>query len=361
MENNITRYVVNNAKPIKQEVLRSIKSFALNSKNQEADKGRKYIADAARLLLNSNEGSPENLKGRVLLNAAFEVTIPSKVEADLTPILSMYAEVHSLTVNGVATINRWELDKNGGAGKIAKGASAKYQVKRKARVPVTQEYYGTVVAMDYRDLMDDPDGEYASILGEAAKDTVNQVVIAAQDSLVDGLKAAFTATEVGAIFLEASGIIQASIDTAIAEVRTGGGKITAVGDYRVVKQITAFTGINNENSERTLMFNDENGYVGCYNGMEIGALDNFYDYSQVETLGSAIVWAKQLSKANVYIMNAGKDKHPNHMFLYGKATTFTGRDVANGIELVRVDQSAGPYFAKERTSHVVIVSDTDLQ
>lgn len=362
---DFSKIEINSTKVIKPEVLRSAK-LCLNGKSGDvADKGRTYISNAAKLVKNSMEGSPEWLKGRTLLNAIWEVTIPSKVEENLGSLLPVFGNVERLTINSAAKINVWERERNGGVRAGAKGSSGTYNRKFKRSVPVTQEEYTSFYAIDYRDLMDDPDGEYAKMTGEISTDIVNGIVKAAETSLVDGMTAAVAASKIGAIYLEAAGINQANLDAAIAEVRTGGKGVSIFGDFRAVKQITGFVGINNGTvnvaSEKALMESDTLGYVTNYLGSDVLATDNFYNYLETETAGGLPVWAKQLSKANVYVVGKGESKNPNYIFLYGGATTMTGKDIANGSEVVRIDQLAGTYFFADRAQGVAIISDTNLQ
>ena len=352
---------VNSANVIKPEVLRDAKLCLNGKEGANADKGRDYLSKAAKLIKNSMAGSPEALKGRALLNAVWEVTIPSKVEQNLGSLLSVFGNVERLTINSAAKINVWERERNGGERVGAKGSSGTYNRKFKRSVPVTQEEYTSFYAIDYRDLMDDPDGEYAKMTGEITTDIVNGVVKAAETSLVDGMTAAVAANKVGAIYLEAAGINQSNLDVAIAEVRTGGKGVSIFGDFRAVKQITAFVGIGTEKSEKSLVESDTLGYITNYIGADVLATDNFYDYQLTETAGGLPVWAKQLSKANVYVVGKGESKNPNYIFLYGGATTMTGKDIANGSEVVRVDQLAGTYFFADRAQGVAIISDTNLQ
>ena len=203
--------------------------------------------------------------------------------------------------------------------------------------------------------------EYGKLVGAVTLDLTNEIVKEAEQSLYVGLEAAFTAGKIGAIYLEAAAINQTSLNTAIAEVRTGGKGVNIFGDFRVASQISAFVGIDNRASDKALTEIDGLGYVTNYLGSDVMAIDNFYDYDSTESVGGATVWAKQLSKANLYVIAKGADKNPNHMFLYGGVTTMTGSDVETGEYVFRVDQMAGSYFVPERTSHVAIISDTNYQ
>lgn len=361
--NNIKmrKFEINSAKPVKKEVLNSIKLFLNGKTGEKADKGGEYLSKAAELIVNSSKGSENYYKGILLLNEAFEVTIPSKVSDDLKSVLGIFAEVHPLTVNGAAKLNRWERNRNGGIKKGAKGTPARKQRMHMESVPVKQESFTGMGAMDYRDLLNDPSGEYNKLLAAVTLDLQNELVKEAEQSLYLGLEAATTAGAIGAIYLEAAGIAQTSLDHAIAEVRTGGKGVSIFGDFRVASQISAFVGIGAYVSEKALSEVDGIGYVTNYNGSDVMAIDNFYNYDESEVVLATTVWAKQLSKANLYIVAKGVDKNPNHMFLYGGVTSMTGSDIETGEYVFRVDQIAATYFVPERTSHLAIISDTNYQ
>ena len=354
-------FEISSAKPIRKDILNSVKLFLNGKTSEQATKGEEYITKAAEAITNSSKGSENYFKGIMLLNQAFEVTIPSKVSDNLSTVLGVFAEVHPLGVNGAARLNRWERDRNGGIKKGAKGAPSRKQRMHMEAVPVAQESFTGMGAMDYRDLMDDPSGEYNKLVAAVTLDLQNEMVKEAEQSLYVGLEAAFTAGNIGAIYLEASGISQTSLDIAIAEVRTGAKGVNIFGDFRVVSQITPFVGIDSRASDKRLLEAEGLGYITNYNGADVMAVDNFYDYDSTYTVGGATVWSKMLSRANVYVIAKGENKNPNHMFLYGSPTSMTGSDVETGEYVFRVDQLAGSYFVPERTSHVAIVSDTVYQ
>jgi len=359
--NNFRQTRINTSKPIGTKTLESVKYFLNGRTGEIAQKGEENIKHAAELLVNNAKGTPEHTKGLMLVNEAFEVTIPSKVTKDLTSVLSVFAEVHNLKLNDSAKVSMWESERQGGITKVAKGTPAPKRKKTKRSVPVAKESYTGMGSMDYRDLLDDPSGEYGSLIGEVTIDVRNSLVQMAEESLYTGLETAASNAKIGALYYEAAGILQTSIDTCIGEVRTGGRSVSMFGDYRVVSQITPWVGNGVSAADEVLKQIDDLGYVTNYNGAKVMAVDNFYDYSKSEAIGAMKVWAKQLSKANVYVKGSGEMVDPNHVFLYGGVTTMTGEDVESGEYAFRVDQMAASYFVPERASHVAIVSDTDFQ
>ena len=355
------KFEISSANPVRKDVLNNVKLFLNGKVGEQADKGGVVFTKAAELIVNSAKGSTDYYKGILLLNEAFEVTIPSKVSDDLKGVLGVFAEVHTLGVNGAAKLNRWERDRMGNIIKGAKGTPARKQRMHMESVPVAPISFTGMGAMDYRDLANDPSGEYNKLQAAVTLDLQNEMVKEAEQSLYVGLEAAFTAGKVGAIYLEAATVVQASLNIAIAEVRTGGKGVSIFGDFRVASQINSFVGVDSRASDKALTEIDGLGYVTNYLGSDVMAIDNFYDYDSTYAVGGATVWAKQLSKANLYVVAKGVDKNPNHMFLYGGVTSMTGSDVETGEYVFRVDQIAGTYFVPERTSHVAIISDTNFQ
>ena len=344
------------------------KKVMINSKDKSGEETKldKLIVESCSKIIEGNN-NPYDLKvlqAKAVINQVAMEIIPAKYETDIFEDLSMFAKVKQIGLNEAAKIEDYEIVRSGRAQGQAHGAGGIKQKLVRKDVNVSFDSVTGFVGMDYRALMDDPNGQYERLGQELATQIRNELVSGAEQSLLTGMEAANTAGKVQALYI--NGLTKATVDFAINQIRSKGRVVKITGGYLPLAEISTFPTSSNSNrpSDRNLEEIEDNGYVGNYNGAALAAYINPFKYglTQTDTVATVDykVYEKQLTENTVYVMPGAEAYVPNIAFLRGSITTMMGYDVDNAEETIRADQKRGYYFVDTRTENVVIIRDTNI-
>lgn len=207
-------------------------------------------------------------------------------------------------------------------------------------------------------------------LGDMSKENegLNQVKIDIRNRALSAImrgvyKAIAKATGVK-YFVEDAGLTKTNMDALLAKVRRM-GKPTIIGDYALLSQFTPWAGYVGNVANNTItgvsekVMNElmQNGLLGMYNGSILAEMPNPYDFTRLNADGTNF---ETMLPSGLGFAVASGAQSPIATWTRGGLTSFTGNNVANGMQECRMDLEVAFDVAKGHEHEVGVFVDTNL-
>lgn len=167
-----------------------------------------------------------------------------------------------------------------------------------------------------------------------------------------------TLTSSAPYYTEASGVLKANLDPLVRHWMRYGG-VGIVGDIEFTSQIAELTGFaanttTNQYAENIIMEQNQNGYIGRYNGAEVATMMNPY---KQESLTETVLNPKL---GFVYPLGATAEQRPLKVFMKGAVDSMEATHIDDKSYEFRMDQTFGAGYVYGEQPYLSVYKDLSV-
>ncbi|MGV2885478.1 hypothetical protein [Paenibacillus taichungensis] len=227
--------------------------------------------------------------------------------------------------------------------------------------PIKTQTISSGFAVNYREIASGNLDKVSEGIQQVKTDMMNNFMLYIVATLYNAIKNANGVK----YFKEANGIVKASVDEVMKDVRPN-GRPSLVGDYNVISQLNDFAGFKADASDLKNTFLSQavmqeimqTGLLKTYNGAPVVEIPNQYNFTKLTPDGKN--FTKYLPEGLLFVLPQGGIS-PLQTFQRGGLTSMSANDITTGTEITRFDMEIAADVVKGREYEIGLISDTSYE